>query len=99
MKVPWKTRLHMLKPSIVLGDMNIVKEALDRLPSHNNDTQAVNALTSLKLDLELADGWRRENPTILDFTFQMTNRPIQSRIDRIYVNKDLIPYSWDWQIV
>lgn len=28
----------------------------------------------------------------------MINRPIQSRIDRIYLEESLLAYSWDWKI-
>ncbi|KAG6874777.1 hypothetical protein C0992_006584 [Termitomyces sp. T32_za158] len=56
-RAEWNTRPRMLEPNILLGDMNIVEEAIDRLPQHTDDTGAVNALASLKARLRLADGW------------------------------------------
>lgn len=97
-KAHWNIRPLMLEPSIILGDTNIVEEAIDCLPAHTDPPRSVNALLALKSCFDLADGWRRENPVTLDFTFQMQNRPIQSRIDRIYVKEDLIPFSWNWKI-
>ena len=59
----------------------------------------MDALQTLKTYFGVADGWRRENPTTVNFSFQMQNRPIQSRIDRIYIAENLIPFSWNWKII
>lgn len=34
----------------------------------------------------------------MDFLFHIINRPIHLKIDRIYLSKDLLPFSWDWKI-
>lgn len=83
----------MLIPSIMLGNMNIVEEAINRLPSHTDPAEAISALISLKSQFNIADSWCRENPTTLDFSFQMVNKLVQFRINKIYISKDLIPYS------
>lgn len=57
MKNSWTTRLQMLEPSIILEDMNIVEETIDRLPPHMDNAEAVTTLWSLKSHLKLADRW------------------------------------------
>lgn len=88
----------MKKPDIVLGDMNVVEEAIDRMPAHPDYGPAVEALRDMKSLFRVTDGWRRHFPNDVEYSFYMTNRPIQSRIDRIYLKKELIQYSWEWKI-
>lgn len=57
------------KPTCMLGDFNIVEDSADRLPPHQDPLGTVNSLSSLKTYLNLIDGWRRENPTEINFTF------------------------------
>lgn len=94
----WRNSHRLSKPTFMLGDMNVVEDAVDRLPAHSDLNIATNALTNLKTYLNLIDGWRRQNPTGIEFSFFMANRPIQSRIDRIYIKQNLAQYSWNWNI-
>lgn len=55
------------KPTCMVGDFNIVKDS--RLPPYQDQTRAANALFNLKTHLNLVDGWRKENPANIDFTF------------------------------
>lgn len=89
----WRERRNRPKPNVIMGDMNIVEDALDRIPAHSDPIHATNALKELKAYLNLADGWRREHPTRTDFSFYMIGRPYQSRIDRIYIREDQIPFT------
>ena len=46
------------KPYIMLGDTNIVEEAIDRLPAHMDPVGATRAMANLKAHLDLTDRWR-----------------------------------------
>ncbi|KAG1863878.1 Endonuclease/exonuclease/phosphatase [Suillus subluteus] len=87
-------------PDIMLGDFNIVEDALDRIPSKQDNEYAVESLMCLKLCLDMRDGWRAENPDSLEFTFTQSRAQggRQSRIDRIYVSEDFLPFSKEWRI-
>lgn len=76
----WKTK-RWEKPTCMLGDFNVVEDSADRLPPRSNSLNTVSSLVSLKTHLGVIDGWRRENPTEINFTFRVKNSPIQSRID------------------
>ena len=45
-------------PDILLGDFNVVEDTIDRLPSHNDNTNTREALFEFRSQLELIDGWR-----------------------------------------
>lgn len=98
LKQYWSGQRARQKPQIVLGDMNIVEDALDRMPAHYDPYQAVSALIELKTHLGLSDGWRKQNPNTIDFSFYMIGRHLQSRIDRIYIKDSLEKYTWNWSI-
>ncbi|KAG2037391.1 Endonuclease/exonuclease/phosphatase, partial [Suillus americanus] len=87
-------------PDIMLGDFNIVKDALDRLPPKQDNQNATEALLRLKLSLDLRDGWCFENPKTVMFTCAQsaTQGGRQSRIDHIYINEEFMPFSKEWQI-
>ena len=73
LKANWNVRPHLLEPSILLGDLNMVEEAIDRIPAHPDPMEVTKALSALKSHLSLVDGWRRENQSTIDFSFHMTN--------------------------
>ncbi|KAG2744731.1 DNase I-like protein, partial [Suillus brevipes Sb2] len=87
-------------PDVLLGDFNIVEDALDRLPPKQDNEHATVALMRLKLSLDLRDGWRAENPDLLAYTFAQSSAQggRQSRIDRIYISENILPFSKDWTI-
>jgi len=62
---------------VLLGDFNLVEEAIDRLPPHADTQRAVNKLGDLKECLGLSNGWRRMNPTEKAYSF--TQEATQSR--------------------
>ncbi|KAF8867642.1 Endonuclease/exonuclease/phosphatase, partial [Infundibulicybe gibba] len=86
------------KPDIMLGDFNMVEESLDRLPPHADSSRQTESLQELKQSLGHIDGWRRENPHRLGYTYRQGNTGIQSRIDRIYITNTLLYRSCEWNI-
>jgi hypothetical protein len=85
-------------PDIMLGDFNIVEDAIDRLPSHKDPSHAVIALDSLRSTLQLKDGWRATYPAHRSFSFLQTGTGVQSRIDRICASNEIIETAADWEI-
>ncbi|RDX53125.1 hypothetical protein OH76DRAFT_1454029 [Lentinus brumalis] len=92
------TRRRAPKVDIMLGDLNMVDCALDRLPPRKDPEDAATALGSLVTGLSLIDGWRRTHPGKRSFTYLQTSTGSQSRIDRIYVHRDLFEHAGDWDI-
>ncbi|EPT05709.1 hypothetical protein FOMPIDRAFT_1111043, partial [Fomitopsis schrenkii] len=86
------------RPHVLLGDMNVVEDALDRLPPRSDSPNKVSALRSLVNRLRLTDGWRTTEPSKLDYSFPQRGAASRSRIDRIYVTEDLLQASTDWAI-
>jgi exonuclease III len=88
------------KPDVLLGDFNLVEDALDRLPAHRDHAGATTALSDLKAHLHLRDGWRHINPDTKNYTYSQV-RPqgsIKSRLDRIYVVEHRLRYCREWPI-
>ena len=82
------TQNNTIQPDIMLGDFNIVEEAIDWLPSHPDPLYAANALHKLKSTLEQVDSWCCTNtPPDHNFTFDQPSGGSQSRIDRIYMTE------------
>ncbi|KAJ7688792.1 hypothetical protein B0H16DRAFT_1753004 [Mycena metata] len=71
-------------PDVMLGDMNIVEDTIDRLPHRADDASAAHALADLKRILEIKDGWRMTYPDTKQYTFSRGTGS-HSRIDRIYL--------------
>ncbi|KAF9494934.1 DNase I-like protein [Pleurotus eryngii] len=91
------------RPDIMLGDFNVVEDAIDRQPAHMERNSATEALDKLKLELGLRDGWRTVYPDSVKFTFQQTrigegDMPAMSRIDRIYITNNQLRKARDWRI-
>ncbi|KAJ3712217.1 hypothetical protein C8R42DRAFT_594865, partial [Lentinula raphanica] len=89
------------KPDLMLGDCNVVEEAIDRLPMRNDASVAVDALDDLKSALQLEDGWRNTNPSTLQYTFMRTTRDRtkhHARLDRIYHRAGKSDNFYEWKI-
>ena len=56
-------------PDILLGDFNLVEDALDRLPSSQDDTNATKTLRDFRMKHSLIDGWRQANPESKGYTW------------------------------
>ncbi|RXW11242.1 hypothetical protein EST38_g14613, partial [Candolleomyces aberdarensis] len=105
LKTSYTANTQTHKPHFLLGDFNLVEEAIDRLPPHPDKENQVDALQDLKNSLQMIDGWRNENPNHIAYTWSQTsntNNPnsqlSKSRIDRIYIHKDLMRTTNEWEI-
>lgn len=87
-----------LKPNIVLGDFNLVEDAIDRIPSKPDDHQTTESLREFKSRHDLVDGWRKANPEEKGYTWARDSDGTQSRIDRIYVHEDYFNECSRWDI-
>ncbi|KAI1786137.1 Endonuclease/exonuclease/phosphatase [Ganoderma leucocontextum] len=85
-------------PDFLVGDFNMVENAMDRMPMRGDDSGPTTALRTLRVSADLIDGWRLENPTERAFTYLQTSTGSQSRIDRIYVKRAMERRTVDWQI-
>ena len=100
----WKTVRNKLnanpalKPNIVLGDFNLVEDAIDRLPCNADDQLTTNALRDFKISNNLIDGWREAHPEEKGYTWTRESDGTQSRIDRIYIKEDFFTDCKDWCI-
>ncbi|KAL7280621.1 hypothetical protein ACG7TL_005558 [Trametes sanguinea] len=83
---------------ILLGDFNVVENAIDRLPMRSDPTGATTALSNLLTGSRLLDSWRKAHPTDRAYTYAHNNGASQSRLDRIYVSNDLQPAAANWAI-
>ncbi|KAK0472702.1 hypothetical protein IW261DRAFT_1343260 [Armillaria novae-zelandiae] len=81
------------------GDFNLVEDALDRLPAHEDKRDTVNAFTTFRKNMALHDGWRNTNPDMKNFMFtQMAGNFSRSQIDRIYVSTHRLKDCEEWEI-
>ncbi|KAF5313488.1 hypothetical protein D9611_008631 [Ephemerocybe angulata] len=89
---------NLPRPDFMLGDFNMVEEALDRLPARTDQATVVESLRDLKSYLKLVDGWRKENGEGKAYSYLQANSSVQSRIDRIYTREELYINTCDWEI-
>lgn len=94
------TEKNLPTPDIMLGDFNVVEDAVDRFPSHEERlTYGRDRLIELRNSLNLKDGWRTTYPNDKRFTFgQNSERGSRSRIDRIYTTDVITLTATDWEI-
>jgi exonuclease III len=94
----WEETSPLALPDIMLGDFNIVEEALDQLPPHRDNAQAVNNLVTFKALHTLRDGWRHNHPDVKSYSYTQQATQSRSRIDRIYVTEPIYTHSRNWDI-
>ncbi|KAF8219378.1 hypothetical protein L208DRAFT_1551242, partial [Tricholoma matsutake] len=82
----------------MLGNFNMVEDAIDRLPMHEERNRSPETLRELKHTLRLHDGWRSTFPDTKAYSFHQIATGIHSRIDRIYVTNSLLEWSQKWEI-
>ena len=87
-----------LRPDVVMGDFNLVEDAIDRIPSKTDDQRATGALREFVMKHNLTDGWRKANPDEKGYTWSRDSDGTQSRIDRIYVHEDYFRECSGWNI-
>jgi endonuclease/exonuclease/phosphatase family metal-dependent hydrolase len=81
---------------IIMGDFNRVESALDRYPHREEDNRVRQEWKKIKNKYKIIDGWRAHNPTSKRYMFMQKGTGSMSRIDRIYMNKDIYPYGYNW---
>jgi ribonuclease HI len=91
------------RPDFMLGDFNVTEEEVDRAPPRADDWRATDALRDLRIQLNLADSWRDTFPLQSAYTFRSHSRGAdgisrfsQSRLDRIYVKREIEDYVYEW---
>ena len=91
---------HLPILDFTLGDFNVTKDAIDRMPPKLDDESAIAALREVRHEWDMRDTWRWANPTENAFTYraQTWNDRIQARLDRIYISKNAEPFTFDWEI-
>lgn len=87
-----------LKPNVVLGDFNLVEDAINRIPNKPDDFQTTETLREFKIRHKLVDGWRKANLKEKGYTWARDSDGTQSRIDRIYVHEDYFNECSRWDI-
>ena len=87
-----------VKPNIMLGDFNLVEDALDRIPCSQGDAQSTEQLRNIRTSLDLVDGWRQANADEKGYTWARDSDGAQSRIDRIYVRREMFDECGEWEI-
>jgi exonuclease III len=87
-------------PDFMLGDFNVTEDPIDRAPNHPDNQAAMAALWDLHIVWDLQDAWQHLNPNSCSYTYRASanGQQIQSRIDRIYISKRLVPQTFDWEI-
>ncbi|KAI9061397.1 DNase I-like protein, partial [Trametes sanguinea] len=86
-------------PDVMLGDFNMVEDALDRLPTRPDPEAVTGAFAKLLRELHMRDSWRKAHQTDRVYTYLHSNGTSQSRLDRIYVAKDLLNAAAEWDHV
>jgi len=83
-----------------LGDFNMTKDTIDRMPPKLDDEIAIATLRDVRHEWDMRDTWRWANPMESMFTYraQMHNEQIQARLDHIYISKKAKPFTFDWEI-
>ena len=87
-----------LEPHIMLGDFNLVEDAIDRILSKPDNTATTETLRKFKLKHHLVDSWQLANPDEKGYTWSWNSNRTQSCIDRIYIRKDYFNDSTKWGI-
>jgi hypothetical protein len=99
------TNLHSELPprgiDILMGDFNMVEDAIDRFPPHPDQGDLVTTMKLLTNTRRLDDGWRKAHSSgsADGFTFKSSNECLsRSRIDRVYVTDEVFGKSSKWQV-
>ncbi|KAI0715289.1 hypothetical protein C8Q76DRAFT_602305, partial [Earliella scabrosa] len=87
-----------VRPDVLLGDFNIVEASMDRLPPRQDPDEAVDALRAFLTKVAVDDGWRRDHDRECGFTYLQKSTGSQSRIDRIYLTKDVARLAGEWAV-
>lgn len=100
----WRSIIYKIEedtnliPDITVGDFNLVEDAIDRLPSNQDDAQATDMLREFKMKFDLLDGWRKAHLEEKAYTWTRDSDGTQSRIDRIYIKEECFNDCFNWKI-
>jgi len=85
----------------VLGDFNITEDPIDRAPIRADDPGATESLRNLRQHWDIIDTWRAAHPNEIAFTYRANNngQQIQSRLDRIYVARQIANHTFAWKMI
>ncbi|KAI0779129.1 Endonuclease/exonuclease/phosphatase [Irpex lacteus] len=93
----WNTR-QLDPPDLLLGDFNIVEEKIDRRPMRPDPYGPVSALQELYNHFNMIDAWRETNPREREFTYAQETGGSLSRLDRIYMTREVARATNQWMI-
>ena len=88
-------------PNIILGDFNMVEDIkMDRYGGNPREkhTWGLATLNTLKRETNVVDIWRQLYPKRKEFTWHSLYDNVQSRLDRIYLSKEIVPLVNDVEI-
>jgi len=77
LKLKFETKAFPL-PDLMMGDFNVVEDAIDRLPAHTDHEGATQALYDLRALLGLKDRWRQYNGNDKGYTYLQKANMIHS---------------------
>ncbi|KAG1836344.1 Endonuclease/exonuclease/phosphatase, partial [Suillus tomentosus] len=83
---------------ILIGDFNMVEQAIDRFPEHPDDNGLTRLVGQIINKLDVVDGWRHENDEARDYSFTKMNPLATARLDRIYVSQKIYKMTNAWTI-
>ena len=99
-KVETKRREKRLPhPDFLLGDFNLVEDAIDRAPANLDNRTATDALRDIRLTWEVQDQWRHAHPNkkLYTYRYQKPDGMRLSRLDRIYSARRHAQHIFDWK--
>ena len=89
---------NLPRPDLMMGDFNIVEDAVDQLPAHPDHAGATQALYELRSMLRLKDGWRTYRGNDKAYSYLQKANNIHSRIDHIYATDSIFKTANEWDI-
>ncbi|KAI0336024.1 DNase I-like protein, partial [Cubamyces sp. BRFM 1775] len=94
-----KAHVQVENVELMAGDLNIVESPMDRVPERGDNGEAVDALNALTRAKNMVDGWRVTNADEKMYTYMQKSTGSQSRIDRIYIRKDILADADNWDVL
>ena len=78
------------KPDLMLGDFNIVEDAIDRISSHSDNSNAVEALQDGQMPLERALNYYEEGMKLAQHCNELLEKA-ELRVQQLHVNSEGLP--------
>jgi hypothetical protein len=90
---------HLPRPDFLLGDFNLVEDAIDRAPAKHDDRMATDTLRDIRLAWEVQDQWRHAHPNekLYTYRYQKNEGMRLSRLDRIYSARKHAQSIFEWK--